>query len=366
MIEQQWYDVGRIVHLAGGIRAINNPGPDVVIPLGSEASRPTFSIDQYHHLPWVLQSLGFDVIGTEYYETSEQVKGYYPSAWYPFGANKKNVNASSEAEKIWSQLAHSAFQQGNMELMDLCSRISFEAKACNQRLRQLSDAYNAELWSLCEQHKFSPGRVETLNSFSIYLETHDLLRELCTLRDYLSEFVANFILADSLNSEVRIRLMSKLRKQIRKMGITDSSVASEICTITDEKEDGWLARLSAYRDLVVHYVPIGQAVTRAFVVQRFLPKSTIGQIPSIYFPIPSNPYELKKIRSKGSPFQTKTEWLEASKQREVATPDALEYCAHSVGMMMALACKISNDSPIEPRQLTFVKGVTAHQIEYKG
>ena len=362
MVEQQWYDVVREVHLVGGLRAINNPGPDVIIPLDSKSSRPTFSIDTYHDLPWALRSLGLDVIGTEYYETPEQVKGYYPSTWYPFDADKENANAAFRAEETWPKLANAAFQIGNTELMDVCSRIAFEVKACNKRLRQLSEAYNVELWSLCEQQKFSPGRVETLNSFSIYLEAHDLLRELCTLRDYLAEFVANFVLASSLNSKNRIRLMNSLRKQVCKVGTEISPIAAEICTITNEQEDGWLARLSAYRDLVVHYVPLGQATTREFVVQRFLPSSKIGDLPSIYFPMPSDPYALEKVRSKGSPFQTIAEWLEASSQSNTSAPDALEYCSHSVGNMMALACKIAAESPIKPQTPTFIEGVNAHRI----
>ncbi len=359
MTKQQWYDIGRIVHLIGGLRAINNPGAEVIIPLGSKSPSPTFSIENYYELPSTLRSLGFDIVGVEYYETSEQVKGYYPPTWYPLDMSRPTCDVSLKAQEIWPKLANAGFQKGDIELMDLCSRIAFEVKACNQRLRQLSEAYNVELWSLCEQQKFSPGRAETLNSFSIYLETHDLLRELCTLRDYLAEFVANFVLANSLSSKQRIRLMNSLMKQIRKTNLEDSPIATEINSITNEQEDGWLARLSAYRDLVVHYVPIGQAAKREFVVQRFLPNSKIKNLPSIYFPIPYDPYALKKTRSKGSPFTTVSDWLESSKENTTTAPDALDYCAYSVENMMALAYRIAKESPIAPQSLTFTTRVDA-------
>jgi hypothetical protein len=356
MTEEQWYNVTRIVHLVGGLRAINKAGSEVAIPLGSNDPIPTFSIDKYHDLPWALISLGFKIIGIDYYETSQQVQGYYPPIWYPFHADQENKDTSLNAENKWSWLANAAFKAEKIELMDICSRIAFEIRACNLRLRQLSEAYNVELWSLCEQQRFSPGKGETLNSFSIYLETHDLLRELCTLRDYLAEFVANFVLKSSLSTDNRIRLMTSLRRRIAEAKITDNSIANELYEITNESEGGWLAKLSAYRDLVVHYVPLGQAIRKEFVVRRFLPGSNLGNLPSIYFPIPSNPFSVKQARSKGSPFETVSEWIEASKQDDSSAPDALEYCLRSVGNMMSLACKIAKEAPISPEMPTFVKG----------
>ncbi|MCE2904082.1 MAG: YcnI family protein [Anabaena sp. CoA2_C59] len=362
MTEGKWHDVTRIVHLVGGLKAINKTGSEVIIPLGSNDPMPTFSIDRYHDLPLNLISLGFKIVGIDYYETSQQIKGYYPPMWHPFHADQANNNSCLHAERNWSRLAYAAFKAEKMELMDICSRIAFEVRACNLRLRQLSEAYNVELWSLCEQQQFSPGKIETLNSFSIYLETHDLLRELCTLRDYLAEFVANFVLKSSLNTNDRIRLMNSLRKQILKVNITDNSLASELCEITNESDGGWLAKLSAYRDLVVHYVPLGQATRREFVFRRFLPDNSLGNLPSIYFPIPSNPLSVKQVRSKGSPFQTVSQWIEASKQDDNSAPDALEYCLHSVGNMMSLACKIAQEAPISPEIPTFVKGVDIQEV----
>jgi hypothetical protein len=362
MTSNQWYDVHRTAHLLGGLRAVNQAGPEVTIPINSR-KHISFSIPQYHALSPILSSAGLSVIGIDYYEMNEQIQGYYPPTWKAFNSKEENDRASLLAEDTWHEIANAAFDKKNMELMDICSRISFETKACNQKLRKLSDAYNTELWALCNGQEFSPGRVETLNSFSIYLETHSLLRELCTLRDYLAEFVANFILKDALKAESRIRLMSSLRKEIKKSGITDHHIASELCHITNEEEGGWLSLLSAYRDLAVHYVPLGQAARREFVFKRFLPGSKLKEdIPSIYFPMPSNPYALKKLRSKGSPFQTVLEWVEASEQPDKDAPDTLEYCWHSVSNMMALSASLASQSPVEPKRLTFIKGVNAHNV----
>jgi len=184
MAESQWYNVNRMVHLMGGLRAINEAGSKVTIPIGGNNFAPPLFIAQYHALHRDLISLGLKIVGVDYYESSQQLRGYHPPTWYPFHENQPDKNCSINAEHTWNGLAYAAYKAENIELMDICSRITFEIKACNLRLRQLSEAYNTELWSLCEQQQFYPGKIETLNSFSIYLETHDLLRELCTLRDY--------------------------------------------------------------------------------------------------------------------------------------------------------------------------------------
>ena len=88
----------------------------------------------------------------------------------------------------------------------------------------------------------------------------------------------------------------------------------------------------------------------------------IGNLPSIYFPIPSNAFSVKQVRSKGSPFETVSEWIEASKQDDDSAPDALEYCLHSVRNMMSLACRIANEAPISPEMPTFVKGVDIEEV----
>jgi hypothetical protein len=247
--------------------------------------------------------------------------------------------------------------------MDVCSRINFEVKACNLRLRQLSEAYKVEVWSLHETGRFSIGKIDTLNSFSLSLETHDLLRELCTLRDYLAEFIANFVLDHLLRVDNRILSMTSLIKAIKNNEILDNDIASELLEITNENKCGWLAKLSAYRDLVVHYVPLGQASGRGFVIERFLPGNGLGDFPSIYFPIPSDLFRVKRDRSKGSPFKTVSEWIEASKKDDTDSLDALEYCSQSVGKMMSLACKIAELAPILPEIPTFVDGVDGCKIK---
>ncbi len=148
MTEGQWHNVRRVVHLVGGLRAINNPGSEVTIRFGSSDPVITFSINMYHDLPCVLIALGLKIVGIDYYQTLEELKGYHPPLWYSFDTDRENKGSSTiiiNVENNWSGLAHAAFKAEKIELMDICSRIAFEVEACNSRLRRLSEAYNIEL-----------------------------------------------------------------------------------------------------------------------------------------------------------------------------------------------------------------------------
>lgn len=216
MTEGQWHNVRRVVHLVGGLRAINNPGSEVIIRFGSSDPGIPFSINMYHDLPCDLIALGLKIVGIDYYQTLEELKGYHPPMWYSFATGRENKGSSSiiNVENNWSGLAYAAFKAEKIELMDICS----------------------------------------------------------------------------------------------------------------------------------------------------LPISKLGNLPSIYFPIPSNPFSVKEVRSKGSPFETVAELFEASNKVDDSAPDALEYCLYSVGNMISLAFKIAQEAPISPEILTFITRVDIKEV----
>lgn len=80
MTVKQWRDVYRVVHLTGGLRAKNEPGPHVTIPITNTKS-VSLSISEYHDLPITLEDMGLGVIGIDYYEMNEQIQGYIPPTW---------------------------------------------------------------------------------------------------------------------------------------------------------------------------------------------------------------------------------------------------------------------------------------------
>lgn len=240
MTTNKWHNVCRIVHLQGGIRAINNPGSEIIIIPGPDNNpNKKSNISRYPELIASLAKQGLLVIGVDFYEMENQIKGHLPPTFRSVNIRQASGYPAWEAEDVWSCLANSGFEKGDLKFADICRRITFEIRATNWRLRELSEAYNTELTALCEMKKFNEGtKFESRNSFFIYLSTHALLVEICILRDYIAEFIASYILHKYLaNSNIKITTMSGLRKKILPIASKDNVFAKELYDITDENSN---------------------------------------------------------------------------------------------------------------------------------
>lgn len=252
-------------------------------------------------------------------------------------------------------------ENNDLELADVCRRIAFEIRAVNLRLLEISNSYNKELVSLCIRGEFKHNiHFKDLNSFFIYLSTHSFFIEMCTLRDYLAEFLAVCIFRkypDKINCSERIRSMNSFCKKILPKIRQCVEVAKEIDEITNEKSQNcWLAEFSTYRNLIVHTVPLIEAEHIGFLVQRIFHFSDNYKLPTIYFPLPKEPFRIQNSRSKGFIYKDVKEWIEASAKHdfeEIKTLDVLNYCHLSLGKMMDLACRITKESPIIPKRASF-------------
>jgi hypothetical protein len=140
MNEEKWYNIIRVVHLDGGLRA-RNQGSDVCINLGGDDCLLNTSINRYHDLSSVLISLGFKIIGIDYsspksvagsnrpqslvqqqtnsgsdlgllyYMSHEQLIGYDPPFWHPSNWNSVGNDLSFAVENQWGGLANAAFNK---------------------------------------------------------------------------------------------------------------------------------------------------------------------------------------------------------------------------------------------------------------
>lgn len=357
MKNNNWPNVARIVHLPGGGRAINPPGPEVDIepskPLKSEIK---FALVRYSSLLGYFMSGSSPPIGVDFYEMPDQVQGHVPPFWRPFHSQYSDGYPTAKAEDLWSCIANAGFESGQMNFTDISRRIAFEIKACSWRLRDLSNSYNTELRALCEKNKFKQGnKFKTLNSFLVSLATHAFLVDICTLRDYLSEFLAAFVFS-KYNKEENLRIvnLSVLRKEVLRFAKDENEFAAYLYEITDKNSaNGWLATLGAYRDLVVHSVPLVQATHIGFLQQRVIDIGNGQNVPSIYFPIPPDPNSVARSRSKGELFSTPEEWIKASVEfdpEKESAPDALNYCACAMGQMSSLLIKTTEHSPVAPKR----------------
>ena len=191
-----------------------------------------------------------------------------------------------------------------------------------------------------------------MNGFTwiCYMAIQAFLVDACILRDYLAEYAARFVFDQNSGPEhPLIATMAGLRKKLLNKANAEDPLVYELQTITDD--EGWLKKLGAYRDLVVHSAPLLQAEGQLSAVKGTV-KTPIGEIPFIHCPIPRNPEAIKKHRSNGSIFQNFEDQLKRFVEASMATGDnidGLEYCHKTLGQISRLADRLAHRSPVEPQ-----------------
>ena len=107
----QWH-ASRIIHLSGGMRAINIDGPEVRISPNTLHGKLTqFNTDSYGAIYSDLQNLGASVVGADFYSHISEVKGETPPNWRVFNQSTNTVWPSEETARVWKGIAHAAFKQ---------------------------------------------------------------------------------------------------------------------------------------------------------------------------------------------------------------------------------------------------------------
>lgn len=74
-----WKNAIRVVHLLGGLRAVNNPGPSVIVsPNTIDNKIVKFQLSDYPSLVNVLKSLKLRPLGIDFYQDPEEVEEISP------------------------------------------------------------------------------------------------------------------------------------------------------------------------------------------------------------------------------------------------------------------------------------------------
>jgi hypothetical protein len=363
---RDWPTAGRLVHLTGGLHALNRPqSRDVSIyalsPGAEEHALCNFNILEYHSLFMELNNIGLMPFGVAFYTYRQQFEAIDPPEIRHFSTSSKYGNWLVEkAVQTWSQIRNTAVDQlCDVQLMDLCQRITFELRAANLKWFEISSAYNQVLNKVVREAKFKDSLpFNDGNTFVVYVSIHSFLAEAASLRDYLAEYIANHILPEQPERSEKeyISKMASLRKQLTRSDIKHP-LASYIVQSTDEDNAGWLAEMSAYRDLVLHHAPADRAHGMGFMRHHTVSLSSGAELPSVAFYLPADPFAAKRARARGGPFKAYSDFLEASARTEVVIEkEAMHYCHGLLGKLAALALDIAACSPVRPTTLRLGPG----------
>jgi hypothetical protein len=223
----------------------------------------------------------------------------------------------------WRHIAFAAHENGDGDAADLASDIAFTLHAAEVRVRDISRGYGwqnefAVLTSKVPDRHFS--NVELIND--LLPAVHSFLSEAGSARDYLSHYVAAKML-----SLPDIDSMKGLHSWYKKHGAVGDVVGTEVLKVCDRTiQDGWMARLTEFRNIIVHRSPITRLSEKKWLSTRL---QNIGSEEAllIYFGVPRDP-----ISNPRSDFV-----------------DALDHFRDLPLLLLRFASLVASVSPIRPQ-----------------
>lgn len=347
----EWF-AARTVHLAGGCRIFTGFNPtNEFFPGTLDGQAIIFNSKAYSSLYAELYALEIVPLGFEFRTTSFDVKVPAPSNWrtfHPWGPN--NIWPCNDQMEMWGQVGFAATRVDNIDLWDLSRRISHQLRVCAWRFYQVSDAYHLQLRGMLSDKDFQLGyRFEDELTWLGYLAVQAFLVDACILRDYLAEFVACYVFTPPQVVPNRITSMAGLVKHKLKNMKSSHAIYAELEVGTSQ--GGWLFTLGAYRDLVVHCVPLARAESSLCGVATEFPIKGAKSLVGVSLPLPSDPSAISLARA--SPKRTEQlkrelRFLSSAAHGDTPSTDALVYCYSALDALTRLAAKLQRYSPVKP------------------
>lgn len=354
-MQQKDWPAGRVVHLAGGCRAVHDPGPLVhLVPDTIDGKTAQFQMSTYGDIHNDLESLGLRTVGVDFYSHILEVEGSVPPNWRPFHRTETTLWPVAEVSQKWRNIGHEAFQKKNGELWDIGSRIGHQLRVCSWRLRETSEGYHNQLCAQVREKDFRVGkRFKDGFTMLTYLSLQSFLVDACILRDYLSEFAAKFVYARRIDlDKEKITTMGSLKKKVLNR-ISHSDALTKMLRM-ETNTNGWIKLLGDYRDLVVHSAPLAHAERALFSICDEFRINEKGSLPAIRCPIPENPAQISQYRSRDDrfrDFKAKIDAFIKASRGDVSSMDGMEYAHATLGNLSRLAELLAQESPVEPKMI---------------
>jgi len=351
--DHKW-PASRILHLYGGCRAINTFGPTVELyppPLGG--NKLQFQLANYPSIYSILEKKGLSILGVDFFSNTWELKGLIPPDWRTYHRREPTSWSGFNATTIWSNIGTAAFNRKDGLLWDLASRISYQIRVCNLRLREVSESYNNQLCKCIKRNSFKFGDM-FMDGYTLplYMSLHTFLIDTCILRDSLAEFAAKYIFAAQCSQLPNISSMASLKKYfLKKADISIDPLINQLNI--DTEEDGWIHQLGSYRDLVIHSAPLILANQKLFVLCSSIDIEGDKKIPAIFCPIPEKPSEISASRTKGDHFDNFSDQFSAFIGSGSLKQDGLHYMHGVLENILLLSIKFATFSPYKPEIMRF-------------
>ena len=263
----------RIVHLLGGLRAIDGRAESVLIQVAPNKQLLRFATPKYEQLYATLGGLGQTAIGVEFPHPLTW-QGRMAADWECFFPTL-GFRVMDE-RRAWSNIRHSASDNGQHDEYDSSTRCVTYLDLLSIRLLELSEAYNHALREgIADESKF--GQLFS-NSYMREIDAaiHAFVADAGSFRDLIAEIVWKFALKG--DGEV-----TRLSSFLRKAKGTTSPVGAEL--LAAGEADGWLNILTELRNNIVHVAPVGRAAGFHFCELRKFSCGAESSVPVLHYPL---------------------------------------------------------------------------------
>lgn len=235
-------DVVRIVHLQGGLRAVDVGSDQIFVQVHGKKRFLHFPTPEYARLYATLKSLGFHVIGVEF------VSGRpfdAPDWWF---APPEGQFRLTQLSRAWGEMRHLAHKEKKLDIVDISRRCTALLELLGLRMLQMSNAYNGTYLAQASSCNLSDEDLFD-NMYTRHIEAaiHAFLTDAASLRDLICEFVWAYV----LHEQSELRSFKTFRTRAK---ATNHPIAT---AIINAGEGGWIKRLSQLRNDVIHVAPIG-------------------------------------------------------------------------------------------------------------
>lgn len=342
----------RVVHLTGGCRAYNDFDPLLEFePALASGQKVRMNIREYKSLYADLKRADLAAIGYDFITNSLEAKSLVPTNWRTFHPWPGSVWPCQDEIDRWSHIGYAGSKANDPKLWDIARRVSHQLRVCAWRLRQISESYREQLHAKTAAGEFKAGvRFEDGFTWLSYLSIQAFLVDACVLRDYLAEFYAMYACPErDLIGDLQITSMSGLKKRALDKLTTTNKVTDELKSATTK--GGWLHLLGAYRDLVVHCVPLARADSSLMALSSELTIPGAGSLPAVSLPLPDDPSAISQSRASGQhlvSLKDELSFFVRANRGSAPSTDGLIYAYGCLDRLTKLVCDLGTHSPLQP------------------
>ena len=332
----------RVVHLLGGLRAIDDRSEKICVQVAHDQRRAHFPTPPYAQLYGTLLGLGLRPIGVEFVN-SRTYQGLEAPDW--------ECASPTEAFKIrterhrWSEVRHAGIVDRAFDAIDIASRASTFLGLLPIRILQLSEAYNRALRANNSNPR--PGNDTHFfdNSFSCYIEAaiHGFVADAASFRDLIAEAAWKLVLKEPEKVTTLGTFVKKAKEHPHPLAQT---------IVRAGQQGAWLKNLTDLRNHITHVAPVGGTSEHHFCVPR---KMLIGpriEVVTLHFPLfqgnGSMPQNVNAIdyNDEGAVLNS----LERYRIFSATSLDALEYAWNTLSQMIDLLATVRSAAGLRSEQ----------------